>query len=741
MTGFDTILVANRGEIAVRIMRTARRLGYRTVAVYSDADAGAPHCLAADSALRIGGPQPADSYLNIAALLEAARRSGAQAIHPGYGFLAERADFAQACLDAGLVFIGPPPQAIAAMGGKAGAKRLMREAGVPCIPGYEGGEQSDGRLIEEAGRIGYPVMVKASAGGGGRGMRRVDGAADMPLALAAARSEARHAFGDATLILEKAFLSPRHIEIQVFADHHGNVVHMGERDCSVQRRHQKLIEETPSPAVDAALRARMGGVAVAAARAIGYRGAGTLEFLLDAQRGFHFMEMNTRLQVEHAVTEAVLDIDLVEWQLRVAAGEPLPLRQEELDARRAAGGHAVEVRLCAEDAGQGFLPQSGMVLRWQPPRAVRCDHALGDGVAVPPYYDSMLAKVVSHGASRADALRRLRRALGETVLLGVASNRAFLARCVADGEFAAGLATTDFIARRADHLLAPRAGTGVADEAVSTGRDGAGMEADADTNASTGADAGGNTGGNTGANTGANTGGAPLAACVAAVLLAMGQSGPRSRQGQPPQSQAAAHNSVRWPQELHGWSSSAPGSRTWRIVLDGMAFDVPLRQNGAQRWDAGGRVLRLGWHDGDAWCIDGEGAPLALAWAAGRDGPAPGGAVQGSARQDKVYFMLGDTDHVAVMAPSAAGKRAAGTAQGRIAAPMNGRVAALPVAPGGIVKSGQVVAVLEAMKMEHSLLAPFDGLLEAVHVQVGEQAVPGQLLATVVAAGSVSAPL
>jgi geranyl-CoA carboxylase alpha subunit len=726
MTAVDTILVANRGEIALRIMRTARSLGYRTVAVYSDADAGAPHCLAADSAVRIGGPQPADSYLDIAALLDAARRAGAQAVHPGYGFLAERADFAQACLDAGLVFIGPPPQAIAAMGSKAGAKQLMREAGVPCIPGYDGADQSDDRLAEEAGRIGFPVMVKASAGGGGRGMRRVDAAADLPAALAAARSEALHAFGDAGLILEKAIVSPRHIEIQVFADQHGNVVHMGERDCSVQRRHQKLIEETPSPAVDAALRARMGEVAVAAARAIGYRGAGTLEFLLDAQGDFHFMEMNTRLQVEHAVTEAVLGIDLVEWQLRVAAGEALPLRQEELDARRAAGGHAIEVRLCAEDARRGFLPQSGTVLRWQPPPGIRCDHALADGAVVPPYYDSMLAKIVSHGASRADALRRLRRALGETVLLGVASNRAFLARCVADSEFAAGLATTDFIARRADSLLAPR-GVVVPPNVTACQADSGLMPHDYAAATDAGAMAAAQAAlpaemavrDEPGAWAGSGT--PALAACVAAMLFAR-------QQLQPPAQAASPPHAARWPQELQGWSNSVIGSRTWRIVLDGEPCDVPLRQVGARQWDAGGRLLRLLHLDQGrpgAWRVEVDGVPLPLAWVAA---------------QGRLYLMLGDADHAASVAPSAAGKRAASEPQGRIAAPMNGRVAALPAAPGSAVKAGQVVAVIEAMKMEHSLLAPYDGVLEALHVMVGEQAIPGQLLATVAAVAAISAP-
>ena len=332
---FRTVLIANRGEIALRILRTARRLGMRTVAVYSDADRDAPHCRAADLALPIGASQPQASYLNIAALLEAARKSGAQAVHPGYGFLAESDAFANACAEAGLVFIGPPAEAILAMGNKAGAKRLMEAAGVPCVPGYQGEDQSDARMQQEAERIGYPVMIKAAAGGGGRGMRRVDRAEDFAAALQSARSEAENAFASGELILEKAIVEPRHIEIQVFADKHGNVVHLGERDCSVQRRHQKVIEESPSPAVSPELRARMGAVSVAAARAIGYVGAGTLEFLLAPDGAFYFMEMNTRLQVEHAVTEAVVGVDLVEWQLRVALGEPLPLSQDAIEIGRA----------------------------------------------------------------------------------------------------------------------------------------------------------------------------------------------------------------------------------------------------------------------------------------------------------------------------------------------------------------------------------------------------------------------
>ncbi len=449
-TPFSKILVANRGEIALRVMRSARAAAYRTVAVYSMADARAPHVLAADQAVCIGGARPAESYLHIAALIDAAHRTGADALHPGYGFLAENETFAQACVDAGLVFIGPSPAAIAAMGDKAQAKRLMGAAGVPCVPGYQGSDQGEQRLAAEAAAIGYPVMIKAVAGGGGRGMRLVAAAGDFVAALRSAQSEALNAFGDATVILERALVEPRHIEVQVFADRQGNAIHLGERDCSVQRRHQKLIEEAPSPAVDAALRARMGAVAVQAVQAIGYEGAGTLEFLLDREGHFFFMEMNTRLQVEHPVTEAITGLDLVALQLRVAAGEPLPLRQDDVHFE----GHAIEVRLCAEDPDQGFLPQSGTLALWRPPAGLRVDHALADGAEVPPFYDSMIAKLVAHGRNRDEARRRLLLGLQDLVALGLRSNQAFLARCLVQAEFVAGQASTAFIGRHQTALLA-----------------------------------------------------------------------------------------------------------------------------------------------------------------------------------------------------------------------------------------------------------------------------------------------
>ena len=407
-------------------MRTARRLGYGVVAVYSDADRDALHVREADQAVRIGEALPSQSYLRIEAIIAAAKASGADAVHPGYGFLAENEDFAQACRDAGLVFIGPSPEAIKAMGNKAGAKDIMQAAGVPCVPGYQGADQSDAVMLAEARKIGFPVMIKAVAGGGGRGMRLVADAAAFPDALRSARSEAQGAFGDPTVILERAIVDPRHIEIQVFGDRHGNAIHLGERDCSVQRRHQKLIEEAPSPAVSPELRARMGAVAVAAVKSIGYEGAGTLEFLLDADGEFYFMEMNTRLQVEHPVTEAITGLDLVELQLRVAGGEPLGLKQEDVKF----SGHAIEVRLCSEDAGHDFMPQSGRMALWQMPGDIRVEHALQSGSEIPPFYDSMIAKLISHGATRDEARRQLICGLEQTAAFGVTTNQAFLIACL-----------------------------------------------------------------------------------------------------------------------------------------------------------------------------------------------------------------------------------------------------------------------------------------------------------------------
>jgi geranyl-CoA carboxylase alpha subunit len=448
-SSFRKVLVANRGEIALRVMRSARDAGYRTVACTR-----APTPARATSARPTRRSASADRCRPSPTLKRRRdHRRGAhdrrRAVRPGYGFLAENEEFAAACRKAGLVFIGPSPEAILAMGNKAGAKRLMSAAGVPCVPGYEGDDQSGKRLAAEADRIGYPVMIKAVAGGGGRGMRLVAGPKEFAELLRSAQSEAKNAFGDPTVILERAIVEPRHIEIQIFADRHGNAIHLGERDCSVQRRHQKVIEEAPSPAVSAELRQRMGAAAVAAAKAIAYEGAGTLEFLLDRDGRYYFMEMNTRLQVEHPVTEAITGLDLVALQLRVAAGEPLPLSQEQVQFN----GHAIEVRLCAEDADKGFMPQSGTMALWQPPIRLRVEHALQSGTEIPPYYDSMIAKIISHGETREEARRKLVTGLQDTVALGVTTNQVFLVRCLEHPEFEQGLATTAFIGRHQQALL------------------------------------------------------------------------------------------------------------------------------------------------------------------------------------------------------------------------------------------------------------------------------------------------
>jgi geranyl-CoA carboxylase alpha subunit len=503
----------------------------------------------------------------------------------------------------------------------------------------------------EAQRIGYPVMIKAAAGGGGRGMRRVDRADDFAAALAAARSEARHAFGSAEVILEKAIAEPRHIEIQVFADNHGNVVHLGERDCSVQRRHQKLIEEAPSPVVTPQLRERMGAVSVAAARAIGYVGAGTLEFLLDGDGGFYFMEMNTRLQVEHAVTEAITGIDLVEWQLLVAAGAQLPLTQEELDVRRAAGGHAIEVRLCAEDARQDFLPQSGKIWRWQAPPGVRCDHALADGATVPPYYDSMLAKLVAHGRDRSDALRRLRRALGACVLLGIPNNRAFLAQCLDHRVFAAGQANTGFIAEHMPVLLRQP-------DAVP-----------------------------------------PRSALAAAALLAWHRAQVRPR---------------RYPDELHGWSSSHAYAMPLRYALDGNAMQAWVSADGPHRWRIDGALVGVASPVAGTLVLDDEGGTATLHY-----------AVAGA----RLAFLCNGEDHLLEDLNEAAARGAShGAGNGRIEAPMNGRIVALHVQLGDGVRAGQPLLAMEAMKMEHNMLAARDGKVGALHTSLGAQVATGQLL-------------
>ena len=447
---FDGILVANRGEIACRVLRSARDLGYRTIAVYSEADRDAPHTRMADEAVLIGPAPVGQSYLDIKRILEAAARTGAGAIHPGYGFLSENAAFAKACRAAGVCFIGPTPEAIELMGNKGEAKRHMLEAGVPCVPGYQGREQDDATLTAAADEIGLPVMVKASAGGGGRGMRLVRERNRLNDALRLARAEALGAFGSEELILEKALARPRHVEFQVFADRHGHVVHLGERDCSVQRRHQKVVEEAPCPVMSDKLRERMGAAAVEAARSIGYVGAGTVEFLLDEDGAFYFLEMNTRLQVEHPVTELVTGLDLVALQISVAQGDPLPPEMAGIPL----DGHAIEVRLYAEDPAQDFRPDTGRVALWHPPggAGIRVDSGIETGQEISPFYDALIAKIIAWGANREMARRRLLRALRETALFGVATNRDYLIRILENDVFAAGRATTAFIAEQAATL-------------------------------------------------------------------------------------------------------------------------------------------------------------------------------------------------------------------------------------------------------------------------------------------------
>jgi 3-methylcrotonyl-CoA carboxylase alpha subunit len=433
-----SLLIANRGEIACRIIRTCRRLGIRTVAVFSDADAAALHVAAADEAVRLGPPPAAESYLRIDAVLEAAKRSGAAAIHPGYGFLAENAAFARAVRDAGLVFVGPPPEAMELMGGKDTAKRVMAAAGVPLVPGYHDTAQDDAVLAEAAARIGFPLLIKAAAGGGGKGMRRVDAAAAFRDALAACRREAAAAFGDDRVLLERLIERPRHVEVQVMADRHGRAVHLHERDCTLQRRHQKVVEEAPAPGLPAEIRAALAAAAVEAARASGYENAGTVEFLVAPDGGFYFIEMNTRLQVEHPVTELITGLDLVEWQLRIAAGEPLPLTQEQIASR----GHAVEARLYAEDPERGFLPSTGRLERLRLPAdrpGVRIDTGVAEGDLVTPFYDPMIAKIIVHGPDRAAALAGLAHALDACEVEGPATNLAFL-RAIVTAPAMAGLA-------------------------------------------------------------------------------------------------------------------------------------------------------------------------------------------------------------------------------------------------------------------------------------------------------------
>jgi 3-methylcrotonyl-CoA carboxylase alpha subunit len=674
---FTKILIANRGEIACRVAATARRMGVRTVAVYSDADAGAKHVAACDEAVHIGGSAPRDSYLQWQRILDAAKATGAQAIHPGYGFLSENEAFANACAEAGLVFIGPPASAILAMGLKAESKRLMEKAGVPLVPGYHGADQDPHMLQHEADRIGYPVLIKASAGGGGKGMRAVEKAEDFAAALASCKREAINSFGSDAVLVEKYAQRPRHIEIQVFGDTHGNCVYLFERDCSVQRRHQKVLEEAPAPGMTPELRQQMGLAAVAAARAVNYVGAGTVEFIVEQPpeggMRFYFMEMNTRLQVEHPVTEAITGLDLVEWQLRVASGEPLPLKQEDLRIH----GHAIEARICAETPDNQFLPATGRLDVYRlpasteflpplsvgegrgegspaAPQPVRVDSGVREGDAISPFYDSMVAKLIVHGRTRAEALAKMDAALAQTRIVGLSTNVQFLRHVVASPSFAQANLDTALIPREAGVLFhQDKVGLNLA-----------------------------------------------VAAAVAQTLLAE-----RASEGQDPFSRR------------DGWRPFGLTVRRFDFEYLGEPVQASLTYL----------------HDGALQLAFGETADL-LAFDAR---PADNGTlmdlrfmgqrqtVQTWQRDEVVHIFcdLGATQITKLDALAHAGVAAADV--GRLTAPMPGKVVSFAVQAGDVVKKGQPLAVMEAMKMEHTIAAPADGTVAELLYAPGDQVAEG----------------
>ncbi len=651
---FEKILIANRGEIACRIIRTARRLGITTVAVYSEVDREALHVALADAAWPVGPAPARDSYLNIEAIVAAALTSGAQAVHPGYGFLSENPDFAEACDRAGLVFIGPPAKAIRAMGSKTAAKTLMERAGVPVVPGYHGDDQQSDRLAVEAQRIGFPVLIKASAGGGGRGMRIVSEPAAFYAALASAQREAASAFGDDRILLEKYLERPRHIEVQVFADRHGNSVHLFDRDCSVQRRHQKVIEEAPAPGLDPNQRRAMAKAALAAAHAVGYVGAGTVEFVVpgEAAHSFYFIEMNTRLQVEHTVTEAVTGLDLVEWQLRVAAGEALPAQQQDVALR----GHAIEVRLYAEDPDRDFLPQTGTLhrLRLPAPDMARVDTGVREGDVVSPYYDPMIAKIIVSGDDRSAAVNRLRHALADSGVLGLRTNLAFLARIAAHPDFAGGRVDTGFIDHNREALLA-------------------------------------------------REGPPPEAAFAAAALQRLSA----REAAVAAQASGSADPFSPWAR-TDGWRLGAPAQQSvlLRSGSETCTIDA-VAQNG-------GWLLALGDRN------------LGAAIAQRPDGSC-------DVFLDGVKRRILVLDHAALTEVAIDGESwvfeeidplipAAGEdlASGKLTAPMPGRVTRLLVEAGAKVRRGDPLMVIEAMKMEHTISAPGDGIVSALRFGVGE---------------------
>jgi 3-methylcrotonyl-CoA carboxylase alpha subunit len=660
---FKKILIANRGEIACRVAATARRMGIQTVAVYSDADAGAKHVQACDEAMHVGGSAPKDSYLRWERILQAAKDTGAEAVHPGYGFLSENEDFAKACAAAGLVFIGPPASAILAMGLKAESKRLMETAGVPLVPGYHGADQDPALLQREADAIGYPALIKASAGGGGKGMRVVEKSEDFAAALASCQREAINSFGSDAVLIEKYVQRPRHIEIQVFGDTHGNCVYLFERDCSVQRRHQKVLEEAPAPGMTEALRAQMGAAAVAAAKAVNYVGAGTVEFIVEQaaydqpeSMKFFFMEMNTRLQVEHPVTEAITGLDLVEWQLRVASGEPLPLQQSEIRM----SGHAIEARICAESPDNNFLPATGTLQVYRKPQAnsfergtVRIDDGVREGDTISPFYDSMVAKLIVHGDTREQALARLDTALAQTHIVGLNTNVQFLRHVVRSASFATA---------KLDTALIPR------ESAVLFKQDPVGLQA--------------------------------AAAAVIADAL---------------QSESAAQGADPFSCR-DGWQSHGATRRRFELEYDAQPVRALLTY---------GPQLRL---------QVGEGAEAVLQCTLQGDGLWV--QFNGARIHSTVYAQGGASDGLRhVFTPQGAARISlldplahAGEATqegGRLTAPMPGKVVSFAVMVGDKVKAGQALAVMEAMKMEHTISAPKDGTVAELLYAPGDQVADG----------------
>jgi acetyl-CoA/propionyl-CoA carboxylase biotin carboxyl carrier protein len=696
---FGTVLVANRGEIAVRVFATLRALGIASVAVYSDADAGARHVLEANEAIRLGPAPAAESYLHTGRILDAARQAGAQAIHPGYGFLAENAAFARACADAGLVFIGPPPAAIEAMGDKIAAKATVAAAGVPVVPGAGERGMTDQALIAAAAGVGFPLLIKPSAGGGGKGMRLARSPGELAGAIAGARREAKAAFGDGTLLLERFVERPRHIEIQVFADTHGHTIHLGERECSLQRRHQKIIEEAPSPLLDQARRDAMGRAATEAARSVGYVGAGTVEFIVPGGEPdeFFFMEMNTRLQVEHPVTELVTGLDLVEWQLRVAAAEPLPLRQDQIRLT----GHAAEARIYAEDPARGFLPTGGTVLALSEPAGpyVRTDSGLAAGTTVTSAYDPMLAKIIAWAPDRDAALRRLDGALADTAVLGVTTNTAFLRALLHHPDVVAGRLDTGLVERHLGELTT----AGVPDEV--------------------------------------------LAAAALAELLASQPAGPVTDPWDVPDG---------WRSGEHAWT------RLRLACAPREPAEVRIRAKPARTGTSGAGTIGAGTSgagvSGAAGVsvaaevsVDGAGPVAAGAasapggllisydgqtrrYACARDGARATGS--GASRSGVIWLGAGGHTWMVREEQELAVRRdRSGSADGTVRSPMPGTVQAVPVTQGEPVSAGQPLVIVEAMKMEHTVTAPLDGTVTELLVKDGQQVAMDETLAVVRAAG------